>query len=219
MTCLIPSCHARTSPYGRYCNTHKIRWRRHGHPLQETITHATLKVSCKLLRDCIKKNSDKALWPKLEERWMETLASCRDYIREAEAGAIFNRHRLKASYELLKLDGVVAPRDVVEAVLAVFLLQEQEPRRFKSDRAFLFQLARRIRGLSDMNAGVYYDHVTGRMKRVYRDLTAAATEALGDILVESFGAAALYIARLITHGREQQAQAKQQMTAALEEIA
>jgi hypothetical protein len=219
MTCRIPSCHGSTSPYGRYCNAHKIRHRRHGDPLQETITQATLKTSLKLLRDCIKKNSDKALWPKLEARWAETLASCRNHIAEARAGVIFNRDRLKASFELLKLDGVVAPRDVVEAVLAVFLLQEQEPRRFKSDRAFLFQLARRVRVLSEMNAGVYYNHVTGRMKRVYRDLKPAATEALGGILVESFGAAALYIARLITHGREQQAQAKQQMVAALQEIA
>jgi hypothetical protein len=196
-----------------------MRHRRHGGPLQETITRAILKTSLKLLRDCIKKNADKALRPKLEERWAETLVSCRDYIAEARTGVIFNRDRLKASFELLKLDGVVAPRDVVEAVLALYLLQEQEPRRFNSDRAFLFQLARRVRVLSEINAGVYYNHVTGRMKRVYRDLKPAATDTLGGILVETFGAAALYIARLITHGREQLVQAKQQIVAALQEIA
>ena len=48
---------------------------------------------------------------------------------------------------------------------------ELEPRRFRSDQAFWVQLARRARGLTDVNFGERWDNVRGKVQRCYRELT------------------------------------------------
>ena len=46
------------------------------------------------------------------------------------------RYARKAAEEVLKVAEAVPPRDVIETVLAVFVMQELEPRRFRSDPGF-----------------------------------------------------------------------------------
>jgi hypothetical protein len=88
------------------------------------------------------------------------------------------------------------PAEAVETVLAMFLMLEQEPRRFRSDDAFRFQLARRVRGLTDVNQGTWFDHRAQRVKRVYRDAAPKTTAYIGELLAETLGAAAIHLARL-----------------------
>jgi hypothetical protein len=57
--------------------------------------------------------------------------------------------------------------EMAEVVLAMFLMLDQDRRRFRSDRAFLFQLARRVRSLSDVNAGERFDYNTAKVRRAY----------------------------------------------------
>ena len=64
----------------------------------------------------------------------------------------------KAAEEVLKVAEVATPRDVIETVLAVFVMQELDPRRFRSDPGFRFQLVRRMRALADVSAGQRWDH-------------------------------------------------------------
>jgi hypothetical protein len=58
-----------------------------------------------------------------------------------------------AAFELVKLSNAVEARAVLKTVLAMFLMQDQEPRKFRSDNAFLTQMVRRVRGLTKVNAG------------------------------------------------------------------
>jgi hypothetical protein len=48
-------------------------------------------------------------------------------------------------------------------------------------------LVRRVRGLTEVNASHYWDHRTGRKKRVYRDLPPRATAIMAELLAATFG--------------------------------
>ena len=61
------------------------------------------------------------------------------------------------------------------------MLEQEEPRRFRSDDGFRFQLARRVRALTDVNQGTWYDHWAQRVKRVYRDTAPKTTACIGEL--------------------------------------
>jgi hypothetical protein len=106
------------------------------------------------------------------------------------------RHERVAAQELQKLADAVAPKEVVETVLAFFVMQEVQPRRFRSDRAFRTQMVRRVRGLTDLNAGSWFDHQTGKTKRAYKELSPRAAAVMAQWLANAFGGAGLHLARL-----------------------
>jgi len=103
-------------------------------------------------------------------------------------------------------------------VLALYLMAEQEPRRFRSDEGFRFQLVRRVRALTETNRGTWYDHKVRRVKRVYRDTAPKTTEYLGQCLAEVLGAAGLYLARLEQAQAEQKRANRKKLFDALSEL-
>ncbi|PXW53688.1 hypothetical protein [Chelatococcus asaccharovorans] len=107
-----------------------------------------------------------------------------------------DRHYRTAARELAKLGTSVEADTIVETALAMVVLQSFEPQRFKSDKAFRVQLSRRLRGLTDLNAGLWYDHTTGKMKRAYRELSPKAAVIIAGIITQAFGPAGLRIAQL-----------------------
>ena len=197
MRCRVSGCsHKAASRWSRYCDSHKSRDRRHGDPIQETIITADLKPYLKLVRQRIDRNQGKPLWPLLEERWTALVDQCRRYLAVAGGGVPYERTRRKAYQELIKVADHVEARTVVETVLSLYLMLDQEPRRFRSHRGFLFQLVRRVRGLTDVNAGQWYDHRSGKVKRAYRDLPPRTAKFLGTMLVAALGGAGVYLADL-----------------------
>jgi hypothetical protein len=51
----------------------------------------------------------------------------------------------------------------------------KDPRRFRSDTAYRFQLVRRTRALADVNAGLRYDHRSNKVRRVSMTYIAKTT--------------------------------------------
>jgi len=124
-----------------------------------------------------------------------------------------------AAYEVIKLAEAVKPREVFETALAMFMMQELEPRRFRSDAGFRFQLVRRVRALGDVNVGEYFDHETGKMKRVYRELSPRAAAVIGQWVAEAVGAAGVHLARLEVQDEERMKAERVKLHQALEELA
>ncbi|WP_245496664.1 hypothetical protein [Lichenibacterium ramalinae] len=135
------------------------------------------------------------------------------------AGSAYVR---QAASETVKLAETVEARTVMETAFAVYLMADQQPRRFASDRAFRVQLVRRLRGLAEANAGTWFDHDTGRMKRVYRELPPQAAKVMGEWCAKAFGAVGLFLARMDREQREAAARKadadRAAMTAALEAL-
>jgi hypothetical protein len=106
------------------------------------------------------------------------------------------RFRREAAIETLRIAKGVQPRDLIETVLAMYVMQDQEPRRFKGDQAFTTQLVRRVRGLTRLNADSWIDTKTGKRKLVYRDLNQRTVTVMGGWIAEALGPAGLMFARL-----------------------
>ncbi len=100
----------------------------------------------------------------------------------------------------------------------MYLLLALEPRRFRSARAFWFQLVRRVRALAEVNVGSRFDPRTERIKRVYRDLPPRAIEALARIIVEAIGVAGGRLAQLELRDRQRQADQRARLYEELEAI-
>jgi hypothetical protein len=117
------------------------------------------------------------------------------------------RYRREAAIETLRIGKNVQARDVIETALAIYVMQDQEPRRFKSDQAFRTQLVRRVRGLTRLNADAWTDAKTGKRKLVYRDLSQRTVSIMGGWIAEALGPAGIMFARLERkdHEKEQEA--------------
>jgi hypothetical protein len=105
-------------------------------------------------------------------------------------------YRREAAIEMLRIGKNVQARDVIETALAMYVMQDQEPRRFKSDQAFRTQLVRRVRGLTRLNADAWTDSKTGKKKLVYRDLSQRTVSIMGGWIAEALGTAGIMFARL-----------------------
>jgi hypothetical protein len=185
---------------------------------QEAISKAELKTYLKRVRQRIEKNPDSAAWTQLEARWLAVVEHAKGIVAAFHSGKAGVRYVRKAAEEVLKIAEAAPPRDVVETVLAVFIMQELDPRRFRSDPGFRFQLVRRVRALTDVYAGQRYDHKSGKVRRVYRELTPRAVATIGQWLADMIGGAGIHLARLELADIEKGKQERQALHSALSEL-
>ncbi len=196
-TCRAPGCDApAVSRYAAYCSIHKARLRRQGALDQASISKAAVEPYLKRVRARIAKNQHNAAWAILDERWRALVEHGRGIIASYHAGKPGQSNHRLAAHEVVKLGDDVAPRAVVETVLAMVLMLEMEPARFRTDAAFRSQLVRRVRGLTDVNFGESWDQPSGKVKRFYRDFPPRAAAVLGQWLVETLGIGGKRIAQL-----------------------
>jgi hypothetical protein len=214
-TCRVPGCNRpAASSHAVYCSAHRTANRRHGDPAQKAITKAQLKPYLKLVKARIGKNPEHIAWVALDDRWRLLVDHAEAVVAKfmTEAGP---RWRLLAAREVIKLAKVVKPRDVVEVVAAMVVMQEFEPRAFRSDDAFWQQLARRVRSLSDLHIGERWDFKRNRVRRVYREMNPQAAVCLGHWLAEMLGAGGQHIARVERAAREKKAKEARELYEAL----
>jgi len=215
-TCRAPGCGARTTRYGVYCTTHKSRLRRHGHPEQRSITKADLKPYLKLVRKRIEKNADSPLWAQCEARWQAVVVHAQGILAAYRGGQTSYRYERIAAQEVAKLAADVEAREVIETICALYLMQDDQPRRFRSDDAFRFQLARRLRSLTECNCGFWHDHRTGQMKRAYHDIPPKAVALFSQWVGQSIGVIGIHLAKL---ERDEEEARRQNINAMHEAIA
>lgn len=216
--CQVTGCQGKASRYGRYCSTHKTRHRRHGDAQQRAISKTDLQPYLQFVDTVIARNSSSNLWPIVEERWEGLVKKCQAIIQRYHGGRPTSRFDLQAAHAVAQLSTDTTAQDILRILGALFVLRYDTPRAFVSDRAFIFQVARRCRGLSTMSAGSWYDNSTGRVKLVYRDLTPNSTELFSTWIIEQMGAIALRFAKIHETEKGKQAQAKQHFNKALGEI-
>jgi hypothetical protein len=194
--CRVSGCNRKPSHWGHYCSSHKSRERRHGDARQEGITKAHLAPYVKAIRTVIERNHENPAWADLDAAWQEVVDENRAAVDAIQrSGRPFIGWEHQAQTEIVRLAQYVKSREIVENVLALYLMAYEEPRRIKTDRAFKFQLVRRVRALTEVNAGVTWDQHRRRTKRVYRDLPPRATEHMAELIVAALGAAGVNVAQ------------------------
>ena len=162
----------------------------------EAITQAQLKPYLNLVKVRIAKNRHNQTWQTLDNRWRVLVQQAqKNIIAHFESGKAGNEYELMAAREVVKLAPEVSPRDVVEVVGAMIMMRIMEPRCFKSDEALWMQLARRVRGLTDLHVGERWDHKRQRLRRRYRELSPKAALFLGRWLATALGIAGQGLAK------------------------
>lgn len=194
--CRATGCTEPTEGHSAYCTRHKRNLRRHGDALQEGITVTELRPYRKKVTARRAKNPHSPLWDILRQRWEAIGRNARRILGEHAKGKPQVSHDVQAAHHLERTAATTEPDDVIDTALALYLMHEAKPKRFASDKAFTFQLARRIRGLTDVHAGTYFDATTGKVKRVYRDMAPRTLEAFAEPLKVAFGVAAMRLVEL-----------------------
>jgi hypothetical protein len=218
-TCRAPGCAAETSSrYSPYCSTHRGRLRRQGAVDQQAVTKAELARCGRLVQARIAKNPNSPGWSRLDDAWMHVVGHAKSIIAAEKQGKAGYRPERIAAREVVTLADEASPREVVVCTLAMFVMLEMEPRRFRSDDAFRVQLARRVRRLTEANASFYFDPVADKGKRVYRDLPPRAARLFASWLAEALGGAGLHLAQLEIRDIEKGKQHRLEMRAALAEL-
>lgn len=216
--CRVLGCTGLASDFGHYCPGHKRTLRRHGHPEQRGVTKAELAPYVVLVRLRIEKNADNAVWRLAEERWRVVVDHARGIVADARLGRPGFGFERRAAEEVVKVAQQVEARAIMETAFGLYLQQDADPRRFRSDDAFRRQLVRRVRGLAEGNARRWGDPATGRTKRAYDELPPRAAASMGRWLVEAFGGIGLHLARLEARDREAERARNHELGAALEEL-
>lgn len=195
-TCRVPGCHETATGFSAHCSTHKATSRRHGDPLQEGITKAQLEPYVKIVEARIAKNASSSLWTQLDERWQALTSAAGATLSIYHNGRPGLRQEVLAAHEIKKLGDTVEPRKVIVTALAMYVMQQRQPRLFRSDTAFSTQLVRRVRGLSDVNVGEWYDSKAQRTRRVYRELPPRVVQVLAPWVASVAGVVGIKIAEL-----------------------
>ncbi|MDE2394680.1 MAG: hypothetical protein KGM91_04500 [Burkholderiales bacterium] len=217
--CAARGCTREAAGFSKLCEHHKQIQRRHGDPAQAGITVHRLKPYVQRVEDRKAKNRDSTAWALLDARWDALVIDARGTLAMWERGTAMSRSLVKAASQVVTIaDNAPAPA-VVSTALAMFLMRDAEPRRFASDRAFDFQLVRRVRALAPVNAGSYWDQKERRTKKVYRDLPPKVTEVMGQQFREAFGLAGIMLADKARAEAAKAEQAHQLLAQALEELA
>lgn len=218
-SCQASGCSEAASGFSTYCDHHKQSLRRHGDPAQAGVTVHELRPYVAGVAARHAKNKDSDAWTILAKRWVLLADHARAVLARYAAGEPSQRFEVKAAQQVVNLADTVPADAVVHMAIAMYLFRDDQPGRFRSDKAFDYQLVRRVRGLSDVNAGTYWDQKAGRNKRVYRDLPPRAVEALAVWLKDAFGLAGLMLARKQRGEAAQVVEERHRLAAALEGLA
>lgn len=181
--------------YSVYCTKHAEALRSHGHPEQVGIRQTDLKPHLALIKELRERHKGKSAWVKIEDQWKAALSVVEGVVAKAMAGFPMNKHKAEAAREIRKIGIHVRPQRVVDTVLAMYLLQELEGRRFRSDDAFRFQLVRRVRGLTRANSRTWTKD-GGKPKAAYSKLKPRTTLAMAYFITDALGVAGITVAQL-----------------------
>ena len=210
-SCSAPGCARPVSGYSQHCPLHKAQVRRHGAIGQLGVTKADLKPYIAMVRTRIAANPESPAWTKMDSRWHALVRHAEEFMAPWRAGRAAHMPTIRAADEIIRLSGVVEPRQVVVTAAAMFLMDQMEPSRFRGDQAFRTQLVRRVRGLTSANATDYRDKTTGKSRRTYNELGPKSAEVMALWLTETLGILGAHLARLERQEKADKAKEQQEL--------
>ena len=216
--CSVRSCIQPTSGFSNLCELHKRTMRRHGHAEQKGVTVHELQPFVERVAARRAKNPASPTWNLLQRRWEALTAHAEATLRGYATGAAAVSHERQTAEQLIVLRDNVPGDAVIDVALAMIAMGEQRPGRFKSDKAFGFQMSRRVRGLARVNAGSHWNAKTARMKITYKDTPPRVLDCFAESLKVAFGVAGMRLAELEKKEAEGMKSERQQLHDALKDL-
>ncbi len=139
--CAVSHCPHPVHNIGRYCRHHDNVDKRTGHPLGRTITEREVKSYRDLARSFIDRHQDHP-GIKAGVDWLQRLVR---HAVEPNTVTVNTPPQSRANQWLAKMNREgVDPADMLAIIVAMHVLQEIQPRLFRSDRHFKHQLITRF---------------------------------------------------------------------------
>lgn len=195
--CEAPNNGAVISPVpesSRRAEANELLW--HGAIGQNGITKAELRPYCQLVAKILGERAQSPLRTHLESSWARIALQASETIAASSCGAPVSWDEKDAANDILTINDRVNITNVFEIALAIYIMRDQQPERFKGDAAFRVQLARRIRGLTSLNYYTFANPSTGEEVSLFKQTNPEALVILGDWLANAFGAFGLHFAKV-----------------------
>lgn len=183
--CLVAGCDRPATTYSTLCTLHKKRKARHGDPLQRPVRAKELKPCAKAAVQWLDQRSRHDARDLLNRLWQNLIQEAQIYLEKAQGGHPYQRNMLSAYQTVLRVAEGRTADEVLGALLGMGYLYKSNPRRFVSETAFGYQVARRFRALADCSIGISWDNRRQKTRKVYRDVSPKTLRALWSILLES----------------------------------
>jgi hypothetical protein len=194
--------------FGSLCLHHKQHRRVHGDPLQEPISARHLKPYLKGIKQARRLNPDNPVWGVMRSRWADCIDEAREYVAQSD-GSFYRETQMKACKELLAVAEQADRDDVINTVTALTWMLSDSPGTFKTHDGLLAQVARRYRHLAPMSKATRYDHQSGRVRLVYRELGHRVNIAMGQMLIDHIGSLGPHLASVEKRRQERKQEARQ----------
>jgi hypothetical protein len=153
------------------------------------------------------------------DRWAALVDEAREVASDyLDRGKAMPRWKAKAAQTVVSLHEDTTSRELLVTVAAMHLLRESRPARFKSDRAFGFQVTRRCRNLTTASRGTWWDEQSGKVRHVYRTPPEAEVLALAGHLNTAFGALGLALARVVLEEQRKAGELEERTRDAIREL-
>ena len=110
--------------------------------------------------------------------WSTLVHEAERYRRLANEGRPFFKDLLEAYEIILSVNQTKDFKTIKNTMLAMGYLYESNPKRFADETAFAFQCARRLRAVSDCSFASRWDQRSGKVEKVYRDISPKSLRAL-----------------------------------------
>ena len=170
------------------CETHRKRARRYGDPrLSHCLTKAELLPYLRQVRRIIRRGNQEKVETALAKIKQKLADSVHDELAE-RATWIF-RGPLWVLQALEEIKRVVPDVDAIESgilIAACFVSRMHEPRRWPSDRAFVFDLVRSWRKQTNLVSRSYWSAAKQRPIKTYQELRPATVETIGEMLIDAY---------------------------------
>lgn len=211
-TCEVPGCLALATGYRRMCEKHRRTAHRHGHPEQVGLKLGELRPYEKAAREFIERRDDAArVWGVLEEHWRRFAEWADGEIKVRESGRPTHRYTTQACYSIRAVSDENDARDIMLRLIAFAWVWLEDSRRFRSDRAARFQVARVFRRMTDQHVGQSVSPTDGKAKRYYKDPPAKTSERLGELLFKVIMPSCLSVVRKVQSEEEKEKERVKEM--------
>jgi hypothetical protein len=174
-----------------YCGRCAQAYRRHGHVSATGVRVAELAPYLKLVRNVRKRNPG-IDWTALHSRWRTVVDYCRS---EANRSGVYIAYERKAAQLVVQIADAVDTDRLIDLTAAVYMLQEFQPSRFRTDDCFDFALGHVLR--REAGAGRRFkSQIDGTTKAHYREMGRRTRRRLGELIRQGLGLVGLHIAQL-----------------------
>lgn len=130
--CVVHGCDTAVAGYSALCTHHKQAQRRHGHPEQGGVTVHELTPYVRRVEARQAKNTTSEAWAILEARWVNLTRQAQETLTTYSSDAAMIRQHVEAAQHIQTLAGSVPAGKVAMTALAMFLLLDDQPRRFRA---------------------------------------------------------------------------------------